>query len=141
MRAPETTWNQSGPTPLYKGQVNLILGSNVFLTARAGYVGNGFTFDPQGGLDVSGYRDAGRVRHGSFYYYATDRPDFSTLVDGNWVRGVHEVTFGGSWRKTRDDETQIFPGTAVDSLHSADYATTRSIAAWIWRPFSRRARP
>src|SRR5688572_13046961 len=135
LRAPETTWNQSGPTPLYKGQVNLILGSNVFLTARAGYVGNGFTFDPQGGLDVSGYRDAGRVRHGSFYYYATDRPDFSTLVDGNWVRGVHEVTFGGSWRKTRDDETQIFPGTAVDSLHSADYATTRSIAAWIWRPF------
>ena len=135
LRAPETTWNQSGPTPLYKGQVNLILGSNVFVTARAGYVGNGFTFDPQGGLDVSGYRDAGRVRHGSFYYYATDRPDFSTLVDGNWVRGVHEVTFGGSWRKTRDDETQIFPGTAVDSLHSADYASTRSIAAWIWRPF------
>jgi carboxypeptidase family protein/TonB-dependent receptor-like protein len=135
LRAPETTWNQSGPTPLYKGQVNLILGNNVFLTARAGYVGNGFTFDPQGGLDVSGYRDAGRVRHGSFYYYATDRPDFSTLVDGNWVRGVHEVTFGGSWRKTRDDETQIYPGTGADSLHSADYATTRSIAAWIWRPF------
>ena len=107
----------------------------MFLTARTGYVGNGFTFDPQGGLEASAYRDAGRVRHGSYYFYATDRPDFSTLVDGNWVRGAHELTFGGSWRKTRDDETLDFPGNGVDSLHSADFATTRSIQAWIWRPF------
>ena len=102
--------------------MNLIAGNNVFVTARAGYVGNGFTFDPQGGLDASAYRDAGRVRHGSYYYYDTDRPDFSTLVDGNWVRGAHEITFGGSWRKTRDDETLDYPGNGVDSLHSADFA-------------------
>ena len=135
LRAPETTWDQSGPTPLIKGQVNLILGTDVFLTARAGYVGNGFTFNPQGGLAASAYRDAGRVRHGSYYYYSTDRPDYSTLVDGNWVRGAHEVTFGGSWRKTRDDETLDYPGNGVDSLQSSDYATTRSIQAWLWRPF------
>ena len=135
LRAPETTWDQSGPTPLFKGQVNLIVGNNVFVTARTGYVGNGFTFDPQGGLSASAYRDAGRVRHGSYYYYSTDRPDYSTLVDANWVRGMHELTFGGSWRKTRDDETLDYPGTGVDSLHSSSYATTRSIQAWIWRPF------
>ena len=28
LRAPGTTWNQSGPTPLYKGQVNFVLGSS-----------------------------------------------------------------------------------------------------------------
>ncbi len=135
LRAPESTWDQTGPTPLVKGQVNLIAGNNVFVTARAGWVGNGFTFDPQGGLDASAYRDAGRVRHGSYYYYDTDRPDVSTLVDGNWVRGAHEITFGGSWRKTRDDETLDYPGNGVDSLHSSDFATTRNIQAWIWRPF------
>ena len=135
LRAPETTWDQSGPTPLVKGQVNLIVGNNVFVTARAGYVGNGFTFDPQGGLDASAYRDAGRVRHGSHYYYDTDRPDFSTLVDGNWVRGAHEITFGGSWRKTRDDETLDYPGQRRRQPPSSDFATTRSIQAWIWRPF------
>ena len=36
LRAPESTWDQTGPTPLFKGQVNLIAGNNVFLTARAG---------------------------------------------------------------------------------------------------------
>ena len=36
LRAPESTWDQSGPTPLFKGQVNLIAGNNVFVTARAG---------------------------------------------------------------------------------------------------------
>ena len=67
--------------------------------------------------------------------YDTDRPDFSTLVDGNWVRGAHEITFGGSWRTTRDDETLDYPGNGVDSLHSGDFATTRNIQAWVWRPF------
>ena len=135
LRAPETTWDQSGPTPLYKGQVNLIAAHNLFITARVGYVGNGFTFMPQGGLDASTYRDAGRVRHGSYYLYETERPDYSTLVDANWVLGRHEITFGGSWRRTRDDERLEFPGTGVDSLHASDFATTRSIQAWLWRPF------
>ena len=72
LRAPETTWDQTGPTPLYKGQVNIVAGNNVFLTARAGYVGNGFSLTPQGGLDTTGYRDAGRVRHGSYVFYETE---------------------------------------------------------------------
>jgi hypothetical protein len=135
LRAPESTWDQSGPTPLYKGQVNIVAGSSVFLTSRFGYVGNGFRFMPQGGLQASAYRDAGRVRRGSFYLYETDRPDYSALIDGNWVRGSHEITFGGSWRRTRDDERLEYPGNSVDSLHSSDYATTRSIQAWLWRPF------
>jgi len=135
LRAPETTWNQSGPTPLFKGQVNLIAGNDLFITARTGYVGNGFSFVPQGGLEASAYRDAGRVRRGSHYFYETDRPDYSVLVDANWVRGANEITFGGSWRKTRDDETLDYPGNGVDSLQSADFAATRSIQAWIWRPF------
>ena len=135
LRAPETTWDQTGPTPLYKGQVNIVAGSSVFLTGRFGYVANGFQFMPQGGLQASAYRDAGRVRRGSFILYETDRPDSSALVDGNWVRGRHEITFGGSWRKTRDDERQDYPGNGVDSLHASDFATTRSIQAWLWRPF------
>ena len=135
LRAPESTWDQSGPTPLYKAQVNLIAGKNLFLTARAGYVGNGFTFEPQGGLGASAYRDAGRVRRGSYYRYETDRPDYSGLVDGNWVRGRHEITFGGSVRRSRDDERLDYPGNGVDSLHSSEFATTREIQAWIWRPF------
>lgn len=134
LRARESTWDQKGPTPLYKGQVNIVASNSVFMNGRVGYVGNNFSFTPLGG-DASAFRDAGRVRRGNFYRYATDRPDVSAHLDGNWFRGRHEITFGGSWRKTRDDETLDYPGNGVDSLHDADYATTRGIQAWIWRPF------
>jgi hypothetical protein len=135
LRAPETTWDQSGPTPLYKGQVNITAGNNLFLTARGAYVGNGFSLTPQGGMATTGYRDSGRVRHGSYVFYETKRPDYSALVDGNWFRGRHEIAFGGSWRRTKDDERQEFPGSGADNLHAADFATTRRIQAWLYRPF------
>ena len=75
------------------------------------------------------------MRRGNFQDYATDRPDYSGHVDGNWFRGQHEITFGGSFRHTRDDEFLRYPGSGVDSLHNADFATTRGMQAWIWRPF------
>jgi hypothetical protein len=134
LRAPETTWDQSGPTPLYKGQVNWITSDTLVFNVRAGYVGNNFSLTPQGG-SASAYRDAARVQRGNYLRYATDRPDYSTLADGNWFRGAHEITFGGSWRNTRDDEIYEYPGNGVDTRHSADFATTRQMQAQIWRPF------
>src|SRR5690606_34754012 len=86
-------------------------------------------------MDATAYRDAQRVRRGSYVFYETDRPDRSVLADGTWFRGSHEIAFGGSWRKVRDDERQEWPGSGVDNLHAADYATSRSIQAWLWRPF------
>jgi hypothetical protein len=67
--------------------------------------------------------------------YETERPDYSAHLDGNWFRGRQEIAFGGSWRKTKDDETLEYPGNGVDSLHGADFATTRQMQAQIWRPF------
>lgn len=134
LRARETTWDQKGPTPLIKGQVNVVASNNLFLSGRVGYVGNNFSFTPLGG-DASAYMDADGVRHGNYYRYATDRPDYSTLLDGNWFRGRHEVTFGFNWRHTRDDETLEYPGNGVDSLHDPDFGVTRGMQAWIWRPF------
>jgi hypothetical protein len=134
LRAPETTWDQEGPTPLVKGQVNVVANNNLFMNARVGYVGNGFGFTPLGG-NASAYRDAGRVRRGNFYVYETDRPDWSGHVDGNWFRGRHEVTFGGSIRHTRDDEIFEYPGNGIDSLHDTSFASTRTMQAWLYRPF------
>jgi hypothetical protein len=134
LRARESTWDQKGPTPLYKGQVNIVASDDVFMNARVGYVGNNFSFTPLGG-DASAYRDAGRVRRGNFYAYSTDRPDWSGHLDGNWFRGQHEITFGGSWRNTRDDEFLEYPGNGIDSIHAASYPTTRAMQAQLWRPF------
>jgi hypothetical protein len=135
LRAPETTWDQTGPTPLYKGQVNIAARNDMFVTVRAGHVGNGFSLAPQGGLDTTGYRDAERVRHGSYLFYETKRPDNSVLADASWFRGRHELVFGGSWRHTKDDERQEFPGSGADNLHATDFATSRRINAYLYRPF------
>ena len=135
LRAPETTWNQTGPTPLYKGQVSISARNDLFLTVRAGHVGNGFSLTPQGGLTTTGYRDSGRVRHGSYVFYETKRPDNSVLADGNWFRGRHELVFGGSWRHTKDDERQEFPGSGADNLHASDFATSRRLTAYLYRPY------
>ena len=135
LRAAPTTWDQTGPTPLYKGQVNYTPGSTMFLTIRAGHVGNGFSLTPQGGMDTTGYRDANRVRQGSYVFYETKRPDNSVLGDGTWFKGKHEIAFGGSWRHTKDDERQEFPGSGADNLHATDFATSRRISAYLYRPF------
>lgn len=134
-RAPETTWDQTGPTPLYKGQVTFTGGSSFFLTTRVGHVRNGFTFDPQGGLTATAYRDPARVRRGSYYLYETKRPDTSGLADAVWFRGRQEITLGGMIRTSKDDERLEFPGSGVDNLQAANYATTGGIQAWLYRPF------
>jgi len=135
LRSAPTTWDQKGPTPLYKGQVNYTPGSTTFLTIRAGHVGNGFSLTPQGGMATTGYRDANRVRQGSYVFYETKRPDNSILGDGTWFKGHHEIAFGGSWRHTKDDERQEFPGSGADNLHATDFATSRRISAYLYRPF------
>ena len=135
LRAAPTTWDQTGPTPLYKGQVNYTPGSTMFLTIRAGHVGNGFSLTPQGGMDTTGYRDANRVRQGLYLFYETRRPDNSLLGDGTWFKGKHEIAFGGSWRHTKDDERQEFPGSGADNLHATDFATSGRISAYLYRPF------
>ena len=52
-RPAETTWNQAGPTDMFKGEVNYTMSSNTFLSARYAYTGGGFSLEPIGGRDVS----------------------------------------------------------------------------------------
>jgi hypothetical protein len=109
-RPPATTWNQSGPTTLYKGEANLVVSNNLFLTARYGYIDGGFALTPQGGLDTPYYRDDARIFRDSYIHYETIRPQWTSSVDGNFFRGRHEVKFGFDWRKADVDSTTIVPG-------------------------------
>lgn len=110
LRPPETTWNQSGPTSLYKGEANVVLGNNLFVTGRYGYVDGGFALTPQGGLDTPWYIDDGGVSRGSYLHYETVRPQRTASADGNFFRGNHEVKFGFGWRKADVDSSTIIPG-------------------------------
>jgi hypothetical protein len=47
-----TTWNQDGPTDMFKGEVNYTLSNTTFLTGRYAFTGGGFSLEPVGGRDA-----------------------------------------------------------------------------------------
>jgi hypothetical protein len=113
----ETAWNQTGPTSLYKGEGNFVLGSKLFASARYAYVSGGFTLDPIGGRDKNFYKDDDLVWHNSYYYYSTTRPQYFAGGDASYFAGKHEVKFGFSWRKTPVDSTSQVTGDQIYSVH------------------------
>ena len=120
-RPPETTWDQSGPTALYKGEGNLVVGNNLFITGRYAYVDGGFALTPQGGLSTPYYvDDAGSLR-GSYIHYETVRPQKNASFDGNVFRGRNEIKFGFGWRTADVDSTTIVPGTPKIATYHDGY--------------------
>ncbi len=129
-RPPETTWNQSGPSPVHKGEGNFVLGNDLFLTGRYSYVGGGFQLTPQGGLGTNWYVDDGGVSRGSYYHYETTRPQWATAAEGNFFRGNHEIKFGFGWRRADVDSSTIVPGNGIISYHIGYPQMYAEVTAW-----------
>jgi hypothetical protein len=129
-RPPETTWNQSGPTTLYKGEGNLVLGNNLFLTGRYAHVDGGFALTPQGGLDKPYYIDDSGSARETFYHYETVRPQKNASVDGNMFMGKHELKFGFGWRTADVDSTTIVPGNGIITTHNGYPNMDASVVVW-----------
>jgi hypothetical protein len=110
LRPPETTLDQGGPTQVYKGEGNFVLGRNLFVSANVSHVKGGFFLTPEGGLDTAPYRDDSQLNHGSWSNYITHRPQNAVQADGNFFRGHHEIKFGYGWRKADVDSSSIVPG-------------------------------
>lgn len=75
-RPTNTTWNQEGPTPIYKAEISQLVGSNTELTLTYGRVDGKFSLTPIGsqanqvGLDF----DTGIWDNTTFFNYGTVRP-------------------------------------------------------------------
>jgi len=115
-RPPETTYNQSGPSNFYKGEVNFVVGNNLFLTARGSHFPSGFGFQPQGGMDQDVWMDDSGVWHGSFWNYLSDRPQQTIMGEGSYFRGKHEVKFGLSWRRVTVTSTSQLSSSKGNSI-------------------------
>jgi hypothetical protein len=113
-----SSWDQSGPTTLHKGEGTFVIGNSLFLAVRGSYVGGGFQLVPRGGGSVQKYFDDGGVAQGSQYTFITDRPQKNVAVDGNSFRGKHELKFGFGWRKATVDSGLVYPGNGVVSIHN-----------------------
>jgi hypothetical protein len=127
---PETTWDQSGPTAVHKVESNFVLGNNLFLTGRYGFVGGGFQLTPQGGLGTNWYRDDAGVNRGSYIHYETTRPQHTVEAEGNVFRGRHEVKFGFGWRRADVDSSTIVPGTGIITYHDGYPSMIAEVTAW-----------
>ncbi len=112
-RPDETTWNQTGPTSMYKGETNLTLSNSVYLTARYAYIAGGFSLTPRGGLSTMASLDDNGVWHGSFIDYSSNRPQHVASADGNWFKGSHEFKFGFSYRKVDVTSHSAWPGGGI----------------------------
>ena len=114
LRPPETGWNQSGPTDLFKLEDTHIFGPSFYLTGMASQVTSGFRFDPAGGTEPSLWFDGDGVAHGSYYTYVTDRPqdnyrlDASSFFDTGAMN--HELRFGFGYRDTPITSITSWPG-------------------------------
>ncbi len=111
-RPTETTWNQKGPTNLYKGEVNYTLSNTTFITGRYAYTDGGFELEPIGGRSSQTYLDDTGIWRGSFVFYNTQRPQQNLQVEGNHFRGDHEFKFGFGWRKSAVTSQSGWPGGA-----------------------------
>ena len=110
-RTIETTWDQTGPSHLYKGEGSFIGGRNFFASAKGAYVAAGFLLTPAGGLATDYYVDDGGVAHNTYYQYQSTRPQHYAGGDASYFAGVHELKFGGAWRKTPVQTQQTWPAS------------------------------
>jgi Carboxypeptidase regulatory-like domain/TonB-dependent Receptor Plug Domain len=112
---PETTFIQDGPSKMYKGEIDWVASSSLFLTARGAHVNGPFTLTPKGGLDHGQvFIDNDGVYHNSNSFSGNDRPQVVFNGDGNWFRGTHEIRFGASMRNYKDDLITRYAGDFLD---------------------------
>ena len=127
----ESTWNQGGPTKLYKAEANYVVNDSLFLTGRWSHVSGGFFLTPQGGLDVNMvFTDDAGVSRNSFYEYNTGRPQYSTNVEANYFKGRHEVKAGFGYKTAEVTSSYIVPGNAVMSIHDGYPNMIAWVTAW-----------
>ena len=118
-RPPETTWDQGGPSPIYKFEDTHMLTDDLIISGKFAYVGGGFFLEPKGGRDTYAYReDDTGIWGGSYYYYETSRPQYSVSMNGEQYideafGGSHEFKAGFEYRHTPVSTVQNLAGGMV----------------------------
>ncbi|HEY3202977.1 MAG TPA: carboxypeptidase regulatory-like domain-containing protein [Thermoanaerobaculia bacterium] len=134
-RPPPASWNQDGPTRIWKGEVSQVFSSSLFMTASYSSVSSGFSLLPQGGTDYNAlFIDENGVFQGSYLAYETVRPQHQVNATGSTffsTGGVgHELKFGFNYRTTDIASNSAWPGNG----NFGDLADFSSPVAILTRP-------
>jgi hypothetical protein len=114
-RPPPASWNQTGPTTIWRGEISQIFSSSLFVTASYSSVPTGFSLTPQGGRDVNNlYINEQGQFIGSYLYADTHRPQQQAAASGSYFFNTgsvgQELKFGFGYRTTDVDSTSSWPG-------------------------------
>ncbi|MDA8018528.1 MAG: TonB-dependent receptor [Thermoanaerobaculia bacterium] len=117
-RTPPTTWNQTGPTDIFKLEDTHVFSSSFFLTGLASYVSGGFQLTPQGGLDGrEATWDTNGVWQHNYLHHETDRPQEQVKFDGSYFFDTgsvgHELKFGVGYRTAELTSLSQWPGNGA----------------------------
>jgi Carboxypeptidase regulatory-like domain len=130
-RPPETSWDQQGPTKIYKLEDSHIFGADVFATVSYSRVLGGFQLVSEGQNTM--YRDANGVFHNGYLNYYTDRPQTQLSVTPSFFLRTgkvgHEFKVGFNYRKTPIGSITSWPG-GMQTYAPGAYASDRGIVGF-----------
>ncbi len=114
-RPPPASWDQTGPTTIWRGEVSQIFSSSVFLTASYSTVTNGFSLTPEGGRAVNDlYINEQGQFIGSYLYANTIRPQQQATASGSYFFNTgsvgQELKYGFNYRKVNVSSSSSWPG-------------------------------
>lgn len=114
-RPPPASWNQTGPTNIWRGELSQIFSSSLFATASYSTVTNGFSLTPQGGNDVNNlYINEQGQFIGSYLYFNTIRPQKQASASGSYFFNTgsvgQELKFGFNYRTVDVSSVSSWPG-------------------------------
>src|ERR1051326_5246799 len=132
-RPQPTTWDQKGPTTIWKGEDSQVFGPNFVVSANWSWEDGGFQLIPEGGVGPSGpdvFQDADGVWHNSFIDFHTKRPQHQ--ANGNLSAFFntgsigHELKFGFGYRKNGISSLSQWPGQGnVGYLYGPGYGAAK----------------
>ena len=120
--AVESTWNQDGPTEIWKLEDTHVFSSDFYLTGLYSFVDGGFQLQSKGapypspGLDpeLEQLLDTDGLYHNSYYGGISDRNADNYQLDGSYFFNTgnlnHELKFGVSYRDFESVSNFGFPG-------------------------------
>jgi hypothetical protein len=118
-RPQPTTWDQKGPTTIWKGEDSQVFGPNFVASANYSWEDGGFGLTPEGGAGPGGpdvYQDGDGIWHNSFQNYVTKRPQHQANANLSAFFNTgsigHELKFGFGWRKFNVGSHSQWPGQA-----------------------------
>lgn len=114
-RSPETAWDQSGPTEVFKIEDTHVFNSNFYLTGLYSFVDGGFGLVTKdgGAADKDAFVDSDGVFHGAWLDFVSERDVNQYRLDGSYFFNAgntsHELKFGGSFREADTNSLTVHP--------------------------------